>query len=253
MRQTLIAGNWKMNMTSAEAENFADELLKLNPKRIGEVLICPPFTALYSLGKKLAGSGIKLGAQNVYTEDSGAYTGEISPAMLEDLGVEYVIIGHSERRQIFKESNEFINKKLLKLQEKGLKPILCIGETLEEREAGKEYDLVKSQLLACLKDANKDKLKDLVIAYEPIWAIGTGKSASAEDAEAMCKFIRQELEKNFGDLAQEIRILYGGSVKPTTINDLMAKENVDGALVGGASLKAADFAKLVAYEVNNDK
>lgn len=249
MRQTLIAGNWKMNMTSAEAENFADELLKLNPKKNGEVLICPPFTDLYALGKKLAGSGIKLGAQNVFAEDSGAYTGEISPAMLLDLGVEYVIIGHSERRQIFNESNELINKKLLKLQEKNLKPILCIGETLEEREAGREYDLVKSQLSACLKDINANKLKDLVIAYEPIWAIGTGRSASAEDAEAMCKFIRQELEKNFGDLAQGIRILYGGSVKPKTINDLMAKENVDGALVGGASLKAADFAKLVAYEV----
>lgn len=249
MRQTLIAGNWKMNMTSAEAENFADELLKLNPKKNGEVLICPPFTALYPLGKKLAGSGIKLGAQNVFAEDSGAYTGEISPAMLVDLGAEYVIVGHSERRQIFNESNECVNKKLLKLQEKDLNPILCIGETLEEREAGKEFDLVKSQLSACLKDVNEEKLKDLVIAYEPIWAIGTGMSASADDAEAMCKFIRQELENNFGQVSKEIRILYGGSVKPATIKELMAKENVDGALVGGASLKAADFAKLVAYEV----
>lgn len=252
MRQSIIAGNWKMNMTPSEAEKFLDEFLALDMDKKGEVVICPPFVDLYPLSKKLENSPIKLGAQNVYTEDSGAYTGEVSVAMLKDLGVQYVIIGHSERREIFKESDEFINKKLLKLLSNDLVPILCLGETLEEREAGKEFDLVKSQLLACLKDVASEEVAKLVIAYEPIWAIGTGKSASSDDAEAMCKFIRDEVEKLYPGQGEKLRILYGGSVKPSTINDLMAKENVDGALVGGASLNPADFEKLVSYEVNND-
>lgn len=253
MRKSIIAGNWKMNMTPSEAEKFIDEFVGLEMEKTGEVVICPPFIDLYPLSQKLKDSQISLGAQNIYPETAGAYTGEISPAMVKDLGVEYVIIGHSERRQIFKESNDFINKKLLVLLEEGLKPILCVGESLEEREAGKEFDLVRSQLLACLKDVEKDQISNVVIAYEPIWAIGTGKSASSDDAEAMCKFIRGELDKLYGDLSQDVRILYGGSVKPATINDLMAKENIDGALVGGASLKAEDFSKLVSYEVSHDK
>ncbi|MDO5028347.1 MAG: triose-phosphate isomerase [Bacillota bacterium] len=252
MRQSIIAGNWKMNMTPSEAEKFIDEFLALDLDRKGEVVICPPFVDLYPLSKKLVDNPIKLGAQNVHTEDAGAFTGEVSVPMLKDLGVQYVIIGHSERREIFKESNDFINKKLLKLLSSNLVPILCLGESLEERQAGREFDLVKSQLLACLKDVDSDQVSNIVIAYEPIWAIGTGKSASSDDAETMCKFIRTEVEKLYPGQGQKIRILYGGSVKPATINELMAKENVDGALVGGASLKVEDFKELVSYEVNHD-
>lgn len=249
MRKSIIAGNWKMNMTQTESVNLVQELLDLGLEGHGDVVLCVPFTSLSMVSEHIFDTNIKLGAQNVFTEDKGAYTGEISADMLADLNVKYVIVGHSERRQIFNESDEFINKKVLKLLGKGLCPILCVGESLEEREAGKEFELVKSQITNCLKNVEKSQLANIVIAYEPIWAIGTGKSASSDDAEEMCKFIRKELNSLFGSVADDVRIQYGGSVKPTSIDELMSKENIDGALVGGASLVAKDFSRIVDYEV----
>lgn len=242
-----------MNMTQSESVDLVQGLLDCELKDSRDIVLCTPFTSLSKVSEMIKDSKISLGAQNVYDEESGAYTGEISTGMLLDLDVEYVIIGHSERREIFKESDEFINRKLLKLLEKGLKPILCVGETLEEREAEKHFDKVGSQVKNCLANVKADEIENIVIAYEPIWAIGTGKSASSEDAEEMSKFIRDNIEEMYGKSESEkIRIQYGGSVKPDTIDELMEKENVDGALVGGASLKASDFARIINFEVKND-
>lgn len=250
MRKSLIAGNWKMNMTPAQSIKFVRELAKTMVDLPGDVAVCVPFTSLYPLVQELEGTNIKLGAQNVYYEESGAYTGEISSEMLKDLAIDYVIVGHSERREIFGESDELINKKVKKLLEKDLIPILCVGETLEERESNEHFNKVGTQVIECLAGIEKEDLKKLVIAYEPIWAIGTGKSASSDDAEEMCAFIRKLLNDNFGqDVADAVRIQYGGSVKPETIDELMAKENIDGALVGGASLKVEDFTRIAKYEV----
>lgn len=246
MRKPIIAGNWKMNKTVSEAVQLVDEIKALDLNKDVEAVVCVPFIDLTEVKKALEGTDIGLGAQNMYFEESGAYTGEVSPVMLKELGVDYVILGHSERRQYFKECDELINKKVLSAQEHGLRPILCVGETLEEREAGKEKEKVRGQIEKDLKGV-KD-FENVVVAYEPIWAIGTGKTASSEDAEEMCAYIRELIGEFFGNDAKEvIRIQYGGSVKPNNVKELMAKDNIDGALVGGASLQAESFRDLVNF------
>lgn len=236
MRDMLIAANWKMNLTVKEAENFFKSF-KITPKEGKELLICPSFTSLPIARFFLERSSIRLGAQNVYPKDEGAFTGEVSPKMLKDLGVTYVICGHSERRQILGEGDAFVGEKISALLAHDMVPILCVGETAEEREMGKAEDRIEEEIQVALEGEDGKSLSQLVIAYEPIWAIGTGKAATAEDAESMCAFIRKVLKDRFGaKVAQGIRILYGGSVKAENIHDFMKKKNIDGALIGGASL-----------------
>jgi len=213
-----------------------------------EIMIAPPFTALYAAGRELAGTNIRLGAQNAHWAESGAFTGEISPAMLTECGVQYVILGHSERRHIFGETDKMIRRRLEGVLSAGLRPILCIGETLEEREAGKTFEVLERQVREALSGFSADDLKVLVIAYEPVWAIGTGKTATPEQAEEAHRYVRGLLGELFGkDFAEKTRILYGGSVKPENIAELMAQSDVDGALVGGASLDPETFARIVRY------
>lgn len=247
MRTPLIAGNWKMNMTVSEAGAFADELLNNKLNQGVEAAVCAPFIDLPVLIEKFKDTDIKVGAQNVYYEQSGAFTGEISAPMLKELGVHYVIAGHSERRELFGESDSDINKKAHAVIEAGMVPIICVGETEAERDNGEHTEKVANQVKAALQGVKAEAAGDLVIAYEPIWAIGTGKSATSDDANAMCKSIRTEVEKLYDKgVADSVRILYGGSVKPATIEELMSKSDVDGALVGGASLKTDDYTALVA-------
>jgi triosephosphate isomerase (TIM) len=249
MRKPIIAGNWKMHKTSQEAAELVNGLLGKVKDAKCEVVVCPPFTSLTQVLSLSENSNVKVGAQNMYFEESGAYTGEISPLMLKELGVEYVILGHSERRQYFKEDDELINKKVIAAYKYNLKPILCVGETLEEREASKTFDIIGSQIKKGLKDLDSEKVSNLVIAYEPIWAIGTGKTATSEDANNVIKFIRGKVREIFGDnAAEEVRIQYGGSVKPSTIKEQMSQSDIDGALVGGASLKADEFAAIVNFK-----
>ncbi len=246
MRKPVIVGNWKMNMTVTEASKLLDEIKEKDLDSEVEAGVCTPAIDLVVASKALKDTDIKFGGENMYFEESGAFTGEISPLMLKDVEADYVILGHSERRDIFGEDDNLINKKVLSAFEHDLVPILCCGESLEEREANKQEDKVKAQLTADLEGVSEADIKDLVIAYEPIWAIGTGKTASAEDAEAMCKYIRDLVADLYSkEAADAVRIQYGGSVKPANVKELMAKENIDGALVGGASLKAEDFAALV--------
>lgn len=248
MRKPIIAGNWKMNKTAKEAAKL---IVGLRDKVAGascEVVICPPYTSLAQAVTLTEGTNIKVGAQNMYFEESGAFTGEISPLMLKEIGVEYVILGHSERRQYFKEDDELINKKLKSAYIYGLTPILCVGETLEERETGKTYEVISNQLLADFADIDSKNVENSIIAYEPIWAIGTGKTATSEDANDVIKFIRGKIKEMFGENpAEEIRIQYGGSVKPSTIKGQMQMSDIDGALVGGASLNVEDFAGIVNF------
>lgn len=248
MRVPIIAGNWKMNKDQSETKKFIEEFNgKLGDTEI-EVVLCPPFTSLESASQLLNNSPIKLGAQNMSWEDKGAYTGEISPDMLRELNVEFVIIGHSERRQVFKETDEMVNKKVLKALEKNLRPILCVGETLEEREAEKAFDVVKKQLIDGFENVNIEKAAQIIIAYEPIWAIGTGKTASAEDANEMAQFIRKTVKELFTEeISEETIIQYGGSVKPGNVEEIMNQTDIDGALVGGASLKPDDFIEIVNF------
>jgi len=241
MRKKYICGNWKMNKTSSEALEFAKEINEFEFNKV-DVLIAPSFVTLESLRKNLKDE-IKLAGQNVSEFDDGAFTGEISTTMLKDIGVEDVIIGHSERREKFSESDEIINAKVKKALEDDLSVILCLGESLEIKEEGKEIDFVRDELLNSL-DGVKD-LGNLTIAYEPIWAIGTGKTCSSEDAENMCKEIRNIINEKYGEISQQIRILYGGSVKPSNAGEILSKENIDGVLVGGASLKASDFIEII--------
>ncbi len=248
MRTPIIAGNWKMYKTPSEAVAIIKELKPLVKDAQAEVVVCPTFVCLPAAGEALAGSNIKLGAQNMYWEEEGAFTGEIAPGMLKELGVEYVIIGHSERRQYFGETDDMVNKKVLSALSHSLIPIICVGETLEQREQGVTEELVGKQTRAALKGLTADVADEIVIAYEPIWAIGTGKTASSQDANEVIGYIR----KIVGDVldtqaAQRIRILYGGSVKPNNASELMQMPEIDGGLVGGASLKAQDFAKIVNY------
>ena len=247
MRKPIIAGNWKMNKTAAEAVALIDELKPLVAKSKPEVVVCVPYTDLWAVKDAIAGSKIHLGAENVAWAESGAFTGEISADMLLEIGVEYVIIGHSERRQYFGETNESVNKRTKTALAKGLKPIVCVGETLTEREKNKTKRVLKKQVLEGL-DGITD-FTNVVIAYEPVWAIGTGKTATAEDANKTIGYIRSVIRKNFGaDVAKSLRIQYGGSMKPANAKELMAMKNIDGGLIGGAALKANDFAAIVNYK-----
>ena len=244
--KALIAANWKMNNSIKEDVSFVKSFEKLikNAKNI-DVVICPPFTLLYKLNELLKNSEIKLGAQNMHFEEKGAYTGEVSPLMLKDAGCEYVILGHSERRQYFKETDDLINKKVKSALKNKLNPILCIGETLEQRESNETMKIIESQLKNCLNNVNEDEMKSVVVAYEPVWAIGTGKNATPKQAEEVHKFIRSLLLKNYNKkISDNTRIIYGGSVKPDNIEDLMAMKNINGALVGGASLEPKSFAQI---------
>lgn len=247
MRIPIIAGNWKMNTTIKEGLELVEEVKNSKLKENVEVVLCVPFISLLEIKKSLIGTNIKLGAQNMHWEESGAYTGEISPVMLKDIGVDYCIIGHSERRQYFNESDYTVNKKIKSALLHGIKPIVCVGETLEQRENNIEKQVVKFQVLAALEDIMKEDLEDIVIAYEPIWAIGTGKTASSDDANDMIGFIRDVIGQKYGNEKEKVRILYGGSVKPNNIKELMEREEIDGALVGGASLKAKDFVEIINY------
>ena len=248
MRKPFIAGNWKMFKTTAEARTFAEEFLALYENSDVNVAVCAPFTQLAALKEAFGESGVRLGAQNMHFEENGAFTGEVSADMLAEIGVDYCIIGHSERRQYFAETDETVNKKLRKAFEHGIIPILCVGEVLEQRDAGKALDVVKTQTEAAVKGLSPEQIKALVIAYEPVWAIGTGRTATPEQANEMCGHIRKVLEDLYGDeISEEVVIQYGGSVKPGNATELMNMEEIDGALVGGASLKPQDFIQIVNF------
>lgn len=247
MRKPIIAGNWKMNHTAASAKEFI-EAVKNNVPANDKVdsVIGAPALFLQELVEAAKGTDVKIAAQNCYWEDKGAFTGETSPLALEDLGVDYVIIGHSERREYFHETDEEINKKAKAILAHNMTPIICCGETLEQRESGITAEWISGQITKALEGLSDKQVADLVIAYEPIWAIGTGKSSSAEIADETCGVVRQTVEKLYGkETAESVRIQYGGSVKPENIAEYMAKENIDGALVGGASLEAASFLALL--------
>lgn len=245
MRRQFIAGNWKMNKTVSEAYDLAIELVTgLRAVRETEVALCPPFVALTAVKSAIANTMIKLGAQNMHDQDKGAFTGEISPVMLTGLA-DYVILGHSERRQHFGESDAFINRKVLAALKHGLQPILCIGETLEQNERGETEAVLARQVRADLAGVAVEDATKIVIAYEPVWAIGTGRAATADDAQHRCAFVRAQLRDLFGAAADAMRIQYGGSVTPANAREILSKPDVDGALVGGASLKADDFIAIV--------
>jgi len=247
IRKKLIAGNWKMNKTSADAVALATELTaKIGSRTEVDVVICPPFTALEGTAKAIDGSLVKLGAQNLHPEASGAFTGEISAPMLRALFATHVILGHSERRTLFGEGDAFINRKVLAALKHQLKPILCVGESLAERESGAALKVVQTQLEGALEGVSREQAESLIVAYEPVWAIGTGKVATAEQAQAVHAFIRGLLAKLFGDpAAQRIRILYGGSMKPANAAELLGQKDIDGGLIGGASLEARSFIELI--------
>jgi triosephosphate isomerase len=245
MRTPFIAGNWKMNKTVSEAVTLVEELkASIDGVQSVEVAVCPAFIALTAVKPALAGSAIKLGAQNAYFESKGAFTGEVSINMLTGI-VDYVIIGHSERRQIFGESDQLVNKKVQAVLANGLKPIMCIGETLAESEAGQTETVLERQTREGLANISNEDITKVTIAYEPIWAIGTGRAATAEDAQNRCAFVRAQVRAKYGDLADHLRIQYGGSVTPSNAKELLSKPDIDGALVGGASLKAPDFTAVV--------
>ncbi len=248
MRKKVIAGNWKMNNDISETRNLISEILKkLENKSVNcDIIACPTFTSLSEANSLTKGTIVKLGAQNMYFEESGAFTGEISAKMLKSTGCEYVILGHSERRAIFGESNELINKKIKKALSAGLKPIFCVGETIDERKKGTTKEVVRNQVLKGLENVSEDEMKEIIIAYEPIWAIGTGVNATPEQAQEVHEFIRGLIEeKYFSEIAENLIIQYGGSVKPDNSKILMSQKDVDGALVGGASLKAASFLGII--------
>lgn len=248
MRRKVIAGNWKMNMLPGETINFIEQIAPMVKKSENEIILCVPFTDIFYAWHSLEGSNIKLGAQNMHWEESGAYTGEVSGQMLKSVGVEYVIIGHSERRAYFAETDETVNKKIKAVFANDLKPILCVGESLEQREAGKTEEIITNQTEKALEGLTNEQIKNTIIAYEPIWAIGTGKTATAEDANNSIKAIRNKIESLYGkDVAQEVIIQYGGSVKSSNAKELFETSDIDGALVGGASLKPDEFAKIVNY------
>ena len=246
MRKKVIAGNWKMNKLPNEAISFFEELAPLVEKTENEVVICAPFTDLFYALLSAQNTNIKIGAQNMHWEESGAYTGEVSPQMLKSIGVEYVIIGHSERREYFAETDETVNKKLKAAHNVGLKPIVCVGETLEQRESGNAKETVTNQVKLGLKDLTNEQIESTIVAYEPIWAIGTGKTATSEDANETIKWIREEIANMYGnETAEKVIIQYGGSVKSANAKELFEMSDIDGGLVGGASLKADEFAKIV--------
>ena len=248
MRKKVIAGNWKMNMLPGEAIEFITELTPLVKDSKNEVILCVPYTDLFYALLTAQGTNIKIGAQNMHFEEKGAYTGEVSGKMLKSINVEYVIIGHSERRQYFNETDETVNKKIKAAFANGLKPIVCVGETLEQREAGKTVEIITKQTELALEGLTNEQVKNTIIAYEPIWAIGTGKTATSEDANNSIKEIINKIADIYGkDVAEEVIIQYGGSVKSTNAKELFEMADIDGGLVGGASLKAEEFSKIVNY------
>jgi triosephosphate isomerase (TIM) len=246
MRTPLLAGNWKMHMTASEAQAFVAALLpRLAGAEGAEVVLAPPFPALDRVGRALAGSAVALAAQNVHPEEKGAFTGEVAPGMLADLGCRYGIVGHSERRGLFGETDALVAAKAAALLRHGIRPIVCVGESLAEREGGHTFEVVGGQIEQSLAQVARDRATDLVVAYEPVWAIGTGRTATPEMAQEVHAMIRARLRERFGAAGAEIRIQYGGSVKPDNAAELLAQEDVDGALVGGASLEAESFARIV--------
>jgi triosephosphate isomerase (TIM) len=252
MRKAFIAGNWKMYKTTSEAVELAGKLVKVADESSHRNMIAPPFTALSAVSEVVKGTKLLLGAQNMSSAEDGAHTGEISVHMLKDVGVKVVILGHSERRIVYGESDSFINQKVKLALDNGLEVILCVGETLEQREAGKVEEVTREQLEKGLTGIPEGFLDRVTIAYEPVWAIGTGKTATPEDADAVHAFIRKVIKEMYGDkAADEMIIQYGGSVKPDNVADLMARTNIDGALVGGASLKAETFVPIMEYDRKN--
>jgi triosephosphate isomerase len=254
-RIPFIAGNWKMNKTIQEAKALAAAVVKASLNLAGsEIVLCPPFTALYEVAKTIEGSPVQLGAQDIFWEDSGAFTGEISGPMLRDAGCQYVIVGHSERRQIMGESDDIVSRKLKAALRNELHPILCLGETLEEREKGLTFQRIQFQLDKALKNLDREEVAQIIIAYEPVWAIGTGRNATPEQAQEVHHYIRQILAERYGEeLASCAIILYGGSVKPENAASLAEKEDVDGFLVGGASLEAESFVKIIKNSIEVKK
>ena len=248
MRRKVIAGNWKMNMLPDAAIRFIDEITPMVKDTENEVVLCVPYTDLFYALLAAQNTNIKIGAQNMHWEESGAYTGEVSGKMLKAIGVEYVIIGHSERRQYFAETDETVNKKLKATFANDLKPIVCVGETLEQREAGMANDIITSQTEKALDGLTEEQVANTIIAYEPIWAIGTGKTATSEDANNAIKAIRNKISNLYGqNVSERVIIQYGGSVKSTNAQELFSMSDIDGGLVGGASLKVDEFAKIVNY------
>ncbi len=248
MRKPIIAGNWKMNNTIKSAVALVDELKPLVANANCEVVLCVPYTMIAAVAEAVKGSNVKVGAENVAWADKGAFTGEISAEMLKEVGAQYVIIGHSERRQMFGETDKTVNMRTIQALRNGLKPIVCVGETLLERESGKTEQVVKTQTVGAFENVSADDLENVVIAYEPVWAIGTGKTATSEQAEETISYIRSVVASLYGKtVAEKLRIQYGGSMNPTNASELMAKPNIDGGLIGGASLKAVDFSKVVNY------
>jgi triosephosphate isomerase len=247
MRKPFIAGNWKMNKTAQEAEDLAKKIKEnVGDFQKANILICPPYTSLSAAGQAIKDSLIELGAQNMHWENSGAFTGEVSPQMIKESGCKFIIVGHSERRKYFSETNQEVNKKIKAAISANLFPIVCIGETLEQREQKKEREAVEKQLKEGFDSLPEEDLEKVTVAYEPVWAIGTGKTASGEQAEEMHSFIREWFKNTYSlQTAEKLRLLYGGSVKPGNIKELISKENIDGALVGGASLKAEDFTEII--------
>lgn len=249
MRRKIIAGNWKMNKLPNETISFFEEITPLVANTENEIVICAPYTDLFYAILSAQDTNIKIGAQNMHWEEKGAYTGEISPQMLKSIGVEYVIIGHSERRQYFAETDETVNKKVKAAHNVGLKPIVCIGETLKQRETGIVKDVITSQVRLGLKDLTKDQIESTIVAYEPIWAIGTGKTATKEESNETIKWIRKEISAMYGnESANKVIIQYGGSIKPENAKELFEMSDIDGGLVGGASLKPDEFAQIVNYK-----
>ena len=248
MRKKVIAGNWKMNKLPNEAIAFIEELIPLVKDTENEVVLCVPYTDLFYSLLIAQNTNIKIGAQNMHWEEKGAYTGEVSAEMLKSIGVEYVIIGHSERREYFAETDEAVNKKLKKALAVGLKPIVCVGETLEQRESGKTIEIITNQTRLALEGLTQEEVEKTIIAYEPIWAIGTGKTATAEDANSAIHEIRNEISKIYGqNIANGVIIQYGGSVKGTNAKELFNMPDIDGGLIGGASLDAVEFSNIVNY------
>ncbi|KPU45247.1 triosephosphate isomerase [Oxobacter pfennigii] len=248
MRTPIIAGNWKMHKTLEESLELVKGLKDEVSKAKCQVVVCPTFLSLAAVVQELKGTNIDVGAQNMHFEDQGAYTGEISPVMLKHLGVKYVIIGHSERRQYFAETDDMVNKKVLAAYKHGLIPIVCVGETLNERESNSTFEIIGNQIKKGLANLTSEQIEELIVAYEPIWAIGTGKTATAQDANSVIKYIRDKVAQMYGkESAEKMRIQYGGSVKPSTIKEQMAQSDIDGALVGGASLKVDEFAAIVNF------
>ena len=249
MRRKVIAGNWKMNMLPNEAIEYIEAFAPMVKDTENEVILCVPYTNLFYTLMNAQGTNIKIGAQNMHYAENGAYTGEVSPQMLKSIGVEYVIIGHSERRQYYNETDETVNKKVKAAYEVGLKPIVCVGESLEEREAGKTESIITNQTRLALEGLSDADVEATIIAYEPIWAIGTGKTASSEDANNSIKAIRAEIARIYGnDVAEKVIIQYGGSVKSSNAKELFTTTDIDGGLVGGASLKPDEFSKIVNYD-----